>query len=559
MNAVLPGETVGAGRFLLQRILGQGGMGVVWLAQDKLLGEAVALKFLPAQLSCDPAGLESLRSETLRSRKLSHPNILRIHDLVDAPDEPVFISMEYVDGPNLHALRAARPEKVLPWSFLAPLVTQLCTALEYAHGEKVIHRDLKPANLMLDASGRFKLADFGLARVITDSVSRISGTGLTSGTLVYMSPQQADGKVPRVTDDVYSLGATLYELLTSTPPFFTGDVGHQVRHIAPQSTNERLAELELTNDIPEVVSAMVMACLAKDADQRPQSARAVLESLESTRLLPLPKPRRSMWLAKAAAFAALAVGVALWATLRPQTDSAVASNASTFAEAAEPGFESVFNGKDLSGWNGEPGVWSVQDGAITAFAGEEGVTRKENTCLIWNETVTDFVLRLSFRLRDVITEKPANSGILYRSRRVQNWQVRGYQCDLHGAHTGTLILLEDDNDPRSTWGHAVVIKPTSKRPLLQSKATITDPNQFEQTIKFGDWNQLEITAHGNRIVHKINGVTTLEAQDETLSTQGVSGLLALELKRATNLQFKDIRLKRLSGEASVAQAHLSLQ
>src|SRR5688572_26250706 len=118
MNALFPGQTVGVGRFLLQRILGQGGMGLVWLAEDKLLREPVALKFLPPQLSCDPAGLDSLRTETLRSRKLSHPNILRIHDLVDAPDETVFISMEYVDGSNLHALRAARPDKVLSWSFL---------------------------------------------------------------------------------------------------------------------------------------------------------------------------------------------------------------------------------------------------------------------------------------------------------------------------------------------------------------------------------------------------------------------------------------------------------
>ena len=542
MNALIPGQTVGAGRFLLKRILGQGGMGVVWLAEDKLLGELVALKFLPPQLSCDPAGLESLRTETLRSRKLSHPNILRIHDLVDVPDEMVFISMEYVDGPNLHAFRASQREKVLSWSFLESLVTQLCAALEYAHEEKVIHRDLKPANLMLDNNGRLKLADFGLARVITDSVSRISGVGLTSGTLMYMSPQQADGKTPRVTDDIYSVGATLYELLTSTPPFYSGDVGYQARNHQPQRINDRLAELGLSNDIPELVSVLVMSCLAKDPEHRPQNASEILGVVESRSPVATAKPRRSLWLAKAAALAALAIGVTVWATLRPSASPERQASASP----TEAGFESLFNGKDLTGWDCEPNLWSVQDGAITAFTAEEGVTRRENTCLIWKGTVSDFVLRLSFRLRDVITEKPANSGVLYRSRRVQNWQVRGYQCDLHGPHTGSLILLEDDNDPRSMWGHSVVIKPTSRRPILESKGAVTNPDRFKDIIKIGDWNELEISAQGSRIVHKINGVVTLEAKDETVLAGAVPGLLAIELKRATNLQFKNIRLKRLT-------------
>src|SRR5438093_9959885 len=136
LNGLTPGVGVGGGRYLLKRILGQGGMGVVWLAYDKLLREQVALKFVPTQLSFDPAALECLRRETLQSRKLSHPNILRIHDMVEMADEPTFISMEYVDGPTLHALRSNRPGKVLTWRFLLPLLRQLCTALDYAHIEK---------------------------------------------------------------------------------------------------------------------------------------------------------------------------------------------------------------------------------------------------------------------------------------------------------------------------------------------------------------------------------------------------------------------------------------
>ncbi|HKQ39080.1 MAG TPA: protein kinase [Verrucomicrobiae bacterium] len=550
MNALLAGQSVGGGRFLLQHILGQGGMGVVWLAEDKLLRELVALKFLPEQLSCDPASMESLRTETSRSRKLSHPNILRIHDLIDAQDEMIFISMEYVEGANLHVLRAQRPEKVLSWNFMAPLVTQLCAALEHAHGEKVIHRDLKPANLMLDGHGRLKLADFGLAHAISDSISRISGTSRsTSGTLPYMSPQQADGKMPRVTDDVYSLGATLYELLTSRPPFFSGDVAHQVRHIAPQPMSDRLRELGLSNEIPEEVSRLVMACLAKDPAQRPQSASGILKYLDDSsqpNIAPEKTSKRHRYasLAKLAALLAVGIGLTVGGTAKYRHWRKACCEPGA-AVPGEPGFGYLFNGKDLKGWDYEPGRWSVREGVISAFAAEEGVVRRENTCLIWKGTVTNFVLRLSFRLRDVLAEKPANSGVIYRGHKVRNWHVRGYQCDLNGPHTGTLILLEDGDDPRSTWGQCVVIKPAGGRPAVQPRRAVTDAKLFKETVRFADWNELEIASEGSHIIHKVNGVVTTEAIDETLKGNAIPGLLALELKRATRLEFKDIRLKRL--------------
>src|SRR5262245_54896690 len=129
-SSLVSGAAVGGDRYLLKKVLGQGGMGVVWLSHDKRVRDPVALKFLPTQISFDPAALDNLRRETLRSRKLSHSNIVRIHDLYEAANELAFISMEYVDGPNLHYLRAHRPAQVLPWKFLAPLVRQLCAALD---------------------------------------------------------------------------------------------------------------------------------------------------------------------------------------------------------------------------------------------------------------------------------------------------------------------------------------------------------------------------------------------------------------------------------------------
>ena len=276
-NSLQPGQKVGAGRFVLVQPLGRGGMGEVWLAQDERLGEPVALKFLPPEVRADPAALDDLRRETARSHRLTHPNIVRIHDLHEEPGGLAFIAMEYVDGPTLAGLRLEQPGRVLSWEFLCPLVQQLCAALDYAHGEKVIHRDLKPANVMVDSKGRLKLADFGIAATVSDSVSRVSGRLGTSGTLPYMSPQQLAGKHPQTADDIYALGATLYELLTSKPPFYTGDITHQVLRETPEPLPERLAALEINNEVPPDVAAIVMACLAKETAQRPQSARAVAE------------------------------------------------------------------------------------------------------------------------------------------------------------------------------------------------------------------------------------------------------------------------------------------
>jgi serine/threonine protein kinase len=269
------GQRLMQGRFSLVQPLGQGGMGLVWLARDEQLQEAVALKFLPAEIRTDPVALDDLRRETQKSRRLTHPHIVRIHDFHALAGEAPFLSMEYVDGPNLNALRVAQPQRVFAWEFIRSLFQRLCEALEYAHGEKVIHRDLKPANLMLDSKGRLKLADFGIAAVVSDSVSRVSLRHATSGTLAYMSPQQLAGKRPQVADDIYALGATLYELLTSKPPFYTGDLTHQILHEAPEPLGERLAALEIQNDIPPDIAALVMACLAKEPDQRPQSAGEV--------------------------------------------------------------------------------------------------------------------------------------------------------------------------------------------------------------------------------------------------------------------------------------------
>jgi serine/threonine protein kinase len=269
-------------RYTFVRILGRGGMGVVWLARDDELEREVALKFLPELVVHDRAVLDDLKRETRRSLALTHHNIVRIYDFVQG-EECACISMEYVDGATLSSLRIDRPDKVFGVEELAPLLQQVCDALQYAHVQaRIVHRDLKPSNLMVNARGDVKVADFGIARSLTDSVSLLTMARGTSGTLVYMSPQQLEGEHVSELDDIYSLGATVYELLTSKPPFYSGQIDRLVREKLPPTMATRRADLGVTSKaIPQHWEEAIAACLAKDPAARPQSALELKERLLS--------------------------------------------------------------------------------------------------------------------------------------------------------------------------------------------------------------------------------------------------------------------------------------
>lgn len=263
------------GRFRLMQLLGIGGMGVVWQAEDEELDEIVAFKFLPRELQKEPKALDDLRRETARCHRLSHPNIVRTFDFHMSEACGAYISMEYTNGTNLNRLRWGSPYHFFRWDFLAPLIMQLCDALDYAHSENVIHRDLKPANLILDNNGRLKLADFGIAALVTDPTLRLPPSPRITGTLAYMSPQQLSGLTPQPTDDFYSLGATLYDLLSGHPPFFRGEIVQQIRETIPEPISRRLRRFGLRNEIPTHVEALVLACLAKRTERRPPNAASI--------------------------------------------------------------------------------------------------------------------------------------------------------------------------------------------------------------------------------------------------------------------------------------------
>jgi serine/threonine protein kinase/Tfp pilus assembly protein PilF len=275
-----PGQRV-FGRYTLVKVLGRGGMGIVWLARDEELERNVALKFLPDLMIQDRSLLDQLKHETKRSLELTHPHIVRIHDFVH-DERSGCISMEYVDGETLSNLRAEKEQKVFEPQEIADWIAQLCDALDYAHNHaKVVHRDLKPANLIVNQKGDLKITDFGIARSLADSASRLTAEQGRSGTLVYMSPQQLNGEHGTHFDDIYSLGASVYELLTSKPPFYSGNIDRQICERVAPSMTERRKELDIEPaSVPPVWEDAVAACLAKDPSWRPQSATEVAQRLQ---------------------------------------------------------------------------------------------------------------------------------------------------------------------------------------------------------------------------------------------------------------------------------------
>jgi len=269
-------------RYRIVRELGRGGMGQVLLARDEELDQPVAIKIIPDMVMKDNESVNDLKKEVLRGMALTHPGIVRTHTF-ERDANGAAIVMEYIEGLTLQEMKSQQPEGCFSPEEIFQWIEQFCAVLDYAHGEaRIVHRDLKPRNLMLTKSGRLKVADFGISAMLSETVTRNTSDAMTSGTPSYMSPQQAMGKKPSPLDDIYALGATIYELLTGKPPFFRGQILAQVISETPVSMTERRGEFGITGlpPIPEIWEKTIAACLAKEPEDRPQTAREVLARLK---------------------------------------------------------------------------------------------------------------------------------------------------------------------------------------------------------------------------------------------------------------------------------------
>ncbi|HEV2401855.1 MAG TPA: serine/threonine-protein kinase [Candidatus Sulfotelmatobacter sp.] len=263
----LPGRLI-AGRYRIIALLGKGGMGEVYRADDLTLGQAVAMKFLPDEATSNEDLLERFRQEVRIARRVSHPNVCRVYDVGEV-DGQSFFTMEYIDGEDLASLlrRIGR----LPQDKAVEISRQLCAGLAAAHTKGVLHRDLKPANIMLDGRGQAVITDFGLAGIADD----IRGPEVRSGTPAYMAPEQLAGKEVSTLSDIYALGLVLYEVFTGKRAFAEKSVG--ALHGEVDRTPSRPSSV--VRDLDPVIEKVILRCLEENPASRPPNALAVSAAL----------------------------------------------------------------------------------------------------------------------------------------------------------------------------------------------------------------------------------------------------------------------------------------
>ncbi len=255
-------------RYRVVGLLGKGGMGEVYRADDLKLRQPVALKFLPVALSKDARKLERFHHEVRVARQVSHPNVCRVYDIGEAEGQH-FISMEFIDGEDLASVlrRMGKPST----DKAVEIARQLCAGLAAAHDKGVLHRDLKPHNVMIDGRGKVRITDFGLAGFVED----FAGKDVAAGTPAYMAPEQLAGREVSVKSDVYSLGLVLFELFAGKR-LFEGATREQIEQLRATGTTTLSG---LSDDIDPTVDRVIQRCLEIEPSARPSSALAVAAAL----------------------------------------------------------------------------------------------------------------------------------------------------------------------------------------------------------------------------------------------------------------------------------------
>lgn len=404
----------GLSHYRLERRLGAGGMGEVFLAHDTELERDVAIKILAPELARDPHHRKRFRTEAKAASALAHPNICVIHEVGETEDGRPFLAMEYVAGQTLHEVLAQRR---LPIRDAVRLGLEIAEALAAAHDRGIIHRDIKPGNIMIDSRGHAKVLDFGLAKRVRDDAliadtasASLTQTGAVLGSPFYMSPEQALGRELDTRTDVFSLGAMLYEVLAGQKPFLGRTAGEAMNNVI----NQQPHPLALADPFyAPALEKVVFKCLEKDPSNRYPSGREVAEDLAKVladaesathaatqavpapddcqngqgtaadcRCVPVSRLRQASWIVGVAALLVL-IGVAWWwihpraaqsnlaAEVIPQKSIAVLPFANI---GGEPGFEYLSDGlaeEITSALSRIPGLKVAARNSAYAFRGKQ--------------------------------------------------------------------------------------------------------------------------------------------------------------------------------------------
>lgn len=261
------------GPYELEKEIGAGGMGTVYLGRHVETGQLAAVKVLPASLAREEGFVVRFTREIDAMKQLTNPHVVRLYESGVEGDDVYYYAMEYVEGETVTS--RLRREKRIPWREAIDIAVQICSALKSAHDAGIIHRDLKPSNLLLTADGSVKLTDFGVAQVF--AAGKLTATGGIIGTPEYMSPEQAQGKRATKKSDLYSLGAVLYVLLTGRPPF----TGKTTLDIVQKHLYGRFdMPSRYVPDLPHWLEEIICQLLEKDPDKRPPNAYVLSRRLQ---------------------------------------------------------------------------------------------------------------------------------------------------------------------------------------------------------------------------------------------------------------------------------------
>lgn len=547
------------GPYRVLRVLGAGGMGVVFRAEDPHLARPVALKaMLPALAASDSARQRFLR-EARAAAAIKHDHIVTIHQVGEDRGVP-FLAMEFLEGQPLD-VRLER-ERKLPLGEVLRISTEIALALAAAHQRDLIHRDIKPANIWLETqagtpagaatAGRVKILDFGLARAVSEE-GQLTQQGAIVGTPAYMAPEQGQGKKLDARCDLFSLGCVLYRMATGEPAFRGTDIVSTLMAVATTNPPPPVA-LEPT--LPPALSDLIMALLAKLPQDRPPSALAVVEALQKiaqdttqkmSALSGQARRKRVQRLAASFKKWRTAGGVAVcllmlvligaWALRAPtkrgtNVGETVPPASETIAQGKQDkGFVPLFNGKDLTGWfveGGDAKAWTVADGEIIAW-GKDWRTRNY---LLSERAYADFALRLEYNLA-----KGANSGIVLRAFRGEKVPYQGQGHDMH-----PLVSLYETRGTEETGTTHWILNTHN---LAPSRSAEQKPA--------GEWNrlQLEMKGHALRAWVNDNEIAQLTLAANSLLEDG--SLPALNRSRGRiglfkhhgTVRFRNIDIKEL--------------
>jgi serine/threonine protein kinase len=508
------------GSYRVLKLLGQGGMGAVFEADDPHLERRVALKVMLPAMAAVRAARERFLREARAVAALEHDHIVTVYQVGEDRGVP-YLAMQLLRGMTLEdwlrQRRQAKDPGPVPVAEILRLGREIARGLAAAHERGLIHRDIKPANIWLDASceNRVKLLDFGLARPVATDV-QLTQSGIVVGTPSYMAPEQASGAAMDGRADLFSLGCVLYILCTGRMPFQGQSAMSVLLALATQTPP---APQSINPEVPPALADLVMQLLAKNPADRPPSARAVAEAIGAlergqtqsalaaeTQPLAAPSavPSRRRWLLVVTVIAFLAALTAGTITYIQHQRGLQTGLVSLFdppgpspepvkqADKSEPapapivllpkppeGFEALFNGKDLSGWtvyNGSTDSWSVAEGILSTRGLDHG-------WLMTREEYSNFDLQLSFRVA-----RRAASGIVVRAP---------LQGDLN--QTGVKIQILDDH-----WRQ----EPGNGTPPSLNRLTgaIWDVKAASQsnTRPVGEWNHLRILANNRRLTVFLN-------------------------------------------------------